>query len=314
MWRWCLIGNHCLAQAHCHTGCAALHIGGWWWRWIPTGTTCVWRCIAVHRGARPDWSTRAIRELVKRFLKLRTVSHGYPWTALGELGEVEIHLNRGAPVLNCLTEEHSDNQCLWGACVCYQGCCKAGENVCVFIVRRHHKILQLSATCSKLCPRKDGYPLPGRVEAPQTTYEKAFFSKYSTSKESLLRLSRIAETENSHPSGSVWPRGWEVACGLPSGRVRPRNADCGTHKSAPSGWLHRHGKGSVGRELSEVCKPRTWSNSHAIFFDFESYQDKTRRKHPTLELTIEREHVPISVSIGDTLDRGPTHICNGQPK
>jgi len=30
-------------------------------------------------------------------------------------------------------------------------------------------------------------------------------------------------------------------------------------------------------------------------------------------LTIENEHVPISVSIGDTLEREPTHICERDP-
>ena len=31
-------------------------------------------------------------------------------------------------------------------------------------------------------------------------------------------------------------------------------------------------------------------------------------------LSIENTHVPISVSIGDTLDRNPTHICEKDPK
>jgi len=30
-------------------------------------------------------------------------------------------------------------------------------------------------------------------------------------------------------------------------------------------------------------------------------------------LTIENEHVPISVSIGDTMKREPTHICERDP-
>ena len=30
-------------------------------------------------------------------------------------------------------------------------------------------------------------------------------------------------------------------------------------------------------------------------------------------LTIENTHVPISVSIGDTLEREPTHICERDP-
>jgi len=34
---------------------------------------------------------------------------------------------------------------------------------------------------------------------------------------------------------------------------------------------------------------------------------------PTPALTIENAHVPISVSVGDTLEREPTHICERDP-
>ena len=53
---------------------------------------------------------------------------------------------------------------------------------------------------------------------------------------------------------------------------------------------------------------------HAIFCDFESFHDTTKRKEVTDYLTYENVHVPISVSIGDTLEREPTHICDPDPK
>ena len=63
--------------------------------------------------------------------------------------------------------------------------------------------------------------------------------------------------------------------------------------------------------------------THAILYDFEAYGDKNKRKEPTDSLTIENEHVPISVSIGDTLEttitqdgkQAPktTHICEKDP-
>ena len=55
------------------------------------------------------------------------------------------------------------------------------------------------------------------------------------------------------------------------------------------------------------------SYPHAILYDFEAYGDKNQRKEPTGMLTIENKHVPISVSIGDTLDKEPTHICERDP-
>ena len=48
-----------------------------------------------------------------------------------------------------------------------------------------------------------------------------------------------------------------------------------------------------------------------IFYDFEAYCDNDQRKEPTPTLTIENAHVPISVSVGDTLE--PTHICERGP-
>ena len=52
---------------------------------------------------------------------------------------------------------------------------------------------------------------------------------------------------------------------------------------------------------------------HAIFYDFESYGDSNQRKEPTPTLTIENAHVPISVSVGDILEREPSHICERDP-
>ena len=53
---------------------------------------------------------------------------------------------------------------------------------------------------------------------------------------------------------------------------------------------------------------------HAIVFDFESYQDKTKASNPTRDLSYESEHVPISVSIADTLNYEPEYICSNDPK
>ena len=61
-------------------------------------------------------------------------------------------------------------------------------------------------------------------------------------------------------------------------------------------------------------EPKTKSYPHAILYDFEAYGDNNQRKEPTGNLTIENKHIPIAVSIGDTLEREPTHICERDPK
>ena len=63
----------------------------------------------------------------------------------------------------------------------------------------------------------------------------------------------------------------------------------------------------------EEPKEETKSYPHAVFYDFETYGDDTKRERVTPNLQIENEHVPISVSIGDTLEREPTHICKRDP-
>ena len=61
-------------------------------------------------------------------------------------------------------------------------------------------------------------------------------------------------------------------------------------------------------------KKQTKTYPHAIFYDFESFQDSTKRKEATDYLTYENADVLISVSIGDTLEREPTHICDPDAK
>ena len=69
----------------------------------------------------------------------------------------------------------------------------------------------------------------------------------------------------------------------------------------------------VGILKGELPKKETKTYPHAILFDFETYGDKNYRKELTGALTIESAHIPISVSIGDTLERKPTPICERDP-
>jgi len=69
----------------------------------------------------------------------------------------------------------------------------------------------------------------------------------------------------------------------------------------------------VGPLKGELPRKQTKTYPHAILYDFEAYGDKNYRKEPTGALTIENAHVPISVSVGDTLEREPTHICERNP-
>ena len=58
---------------------------------------------------------------------------------------------------------------------------------------------------------------------------------------------------------------------------------------------------------------QTETYPHAIVYDFESYQDTSKAEQPTRDLLYESEHVPISVSIADTLNPEPEYIVSRDP-
>ena len=58
---------------------------------------------------------------------------------------------------------------------------------------------------------------------------------------------------------------------------------------------------------------QTATYPHAIVYDFEAYQDASKAAKPTCNLTYESEHVPISVSLADTLNTEPDYIVSKDP-
>ena len=75
-------------------------------------------------------------------------------------------------------------------------------------------------------------------------------------------------------------------------------------------WEHEQPSPWLGCKL-----PRKQNETypHAIVYDFESYQDKTKASSPTRDLSYESEHVPILVSIADTINTEPECICSRNP-
>ena len=66
--------------------------------------------------------------------------------------------------------------------------------------------------------------------------------------------------------------------------------------------------------LQPPLETQAKSCPHAILFDLEAFQDRSQRKRATGTLTLKNTHVPISVSVGDTLERKPTLVCDVDPK
>ena len=66
-------------------------------------------------------------------------------------------------------------------------------------------------------------------------------------------------------------------------------------------------------ETTRCPERQTATYPHAIVYDFEAYQDASKAERPTRNLSFESEHVPISVSIADTLNPEPEYIVSKDP-
>ena len=75
-------------------------------------------------------------------------------------------------------------------------------------------------------------------------------------------------------------------------------------------WEH---KKPAPWETARCPERQTATYPHAIVYDFEAYQDASKAERPTPNLFYESEHVPISVSIADTLHPEPEYIVSRDP-
>ena len=343
---------------------------------------CLWRCIAVHRGANPQRSTQAARELAKSFYKLSARPDDVGETSLDELDSVERHLNKNAPLKDWFgihvyePERRFDGEILWylrrnppaklknilTICI-YKGHAfvitditkLAKTYACVHCRDRFTRVGNLQRH-SQICSQgKTIIVCTGeRVEAPKSSFAKVFFPQHFASQESIRWLEQEAKQRKMYVHHAMCGHGGErwverapvdgynhetktvfqyhgchwhgcIRC-FPNDRHRIIAHDNTTREEWYRATLKRI---RVLREVGyhvievwacevgeidvEVPRAETRENPHAILYDFESYGDKNQRKELTKMLTIENVHVPISVSVGDTLDREPTRIWEKDP-
>ena len=187
---------------------------------------CLWRCIAVHRGSRPDRSTTAARELAKSFFNLIATPQDCRKTCLDELDEVEKHLNKKQIFKDWLgicvyePERMEDAEVVWHlrrkppakltnilTIGIYEGHAFIIKDIsklakiyaCVHCRSRFTKACNLqrhTQTCAQgktviVCPAE-------KVELPQTAFEKAFYPKHSSSPESLRWLEKKSSLRKIH--------------------------------------------------------------------------------------------------------------------
>ena len=369
---------------------------------------CLWRCIAVHRGARPDRSTEAARDLAKSFYKLRNMPSTWEKTSLDELEKVEMHLNKGKVLADWLgirvyTPElanadeiefgiETSPRIVWHLmrnppmriknvmtigiygehAFLIKDITKLAKSYeCNHCHARFTKASNLQRHAERCSQGKTVIHCPGeKVEAPQTAYQKAFYPKHQASKESIQWLRyveknwqfKIVHAMSGH-GGERWIEKRPVDGYNDEKKVVFQYHGCRWH-GCPKCYPNReqiieHGgktveelyqatkrrtahlrkvgykviecwscqwlvPGGADKHGEELPKPRTKAYPHAILYDFEAYGDGNQRKEPTKHLTIESKHIPVSVSIGDTLEttitqdgkKVPkvTHICARNPR
>ena len=350
---------------------------------------CLWRCIAVHRGARPDRSTEAARDLAKSFYKLKNMPSTWEKTSLDELEKVEIHLNKGKVLADWLgirvyTPElvnadeiefglETNPSIVWHLmrnpanfknvmtiglygdhAFLIKDITKLAKSYeCNHCHARFTKACNLQRHAERCAQGKTVIDCPGeKVEAPQTAYQKAFYPKHNASKESIQWLRyveknwqfKIVHAMSGH-GGERYIEKRPVDGYNDEKKVVFQYHGCRWH-GCPKCYPNReqiieHGgktveelyqatkrrtahlrkvgykviecwscqwlvPGGADKHGEEIPKPQTKSYPHAILYDFEAYGDGNQRKEPTQNLTIENKHIPISVSIGDTLETTET--------
>ena len=194
----------------------------------------LWRCIAVHRGARPDRSTTAARELAKGFFKLRAAPNDSPKTSLDELERVERHRNQGAAFSDWLgirvyEPVRVEGEVVWHlwwnplvkltniltigiyeghAFVIKEYAKLANMYACVHCRARFTKACHLQRHTERCAQGKTVIDCPAeRVEAPQTAFEKAFYPQHSASPESLRWLEQEGARRKIHIHHAVCGHG-----------------------------------------------------------------------------------------------------------
>ena len=354
---------------------------------------CLWRCIAVHKGARPDRSTKAAQGLAKSFFKLRDTPTNCVKTSLDELEKVEMHLNKGTAFSGWLgirvyvPERIDEKEVVWHLArnpapqfknvmtigifgkhaFLIKDIKKLGKTyACIHCKARFTQATHLQRHAERCAQGKTVIDCPGeKVEAPQTAYEKAFYPKHKASKESIQWLEYVAKHWKipihhamSGHGGERWIEKRPVDGYNHEKKLVLQYHGCYWHgcpKCYPdrnkiiergdrtredlfqatmrrTAYLRKAGYRVIecwacevgDKYIEQLPEAKTKSYPHAILYDFEAYGDKNHRKEPTGNLTIENKHIPISVSVGDTLETvitkdgkqvpKVTHICEKNPK
>ena len=323
---------------------------------------CLWRCIVVHQGARPDRCSRAAKQLAKGFFKTSAV----PRTSLDELEKVEVYLNKEKQLSEWLgirvyePELQQNGEIYWQL---RKNPSDKLKNIMTIGIYENHAFLiknitklaktyvcnncraRFTKSCHlqrhlKTCAQgKTVVDCPNeKVKVPLTAYERAFYDEIHESQLAISWLEKMSKRLGIHIHHAMCGHGGErqiLGASVDGYASNPeiifqyhgclwhgcrrcfpdRNTKICHGKTREQTFIATMKRTQTLREAGyqvieqwecddQNTKERnpqkqTKSYPYFIFYDFEAYQDKKKRKEPTRDLTYENAHVPISVSIGD---------------
>ena len=244
---------------------------------------CLWCCIAVHQGARPDRSTQNARELAKSFFKLSYTPIDVEKTSLDALEKVEKPLNENAPLsdwtgirvyeperevdggIDMVFEEnparkvkkHFNNRYLREACAfVIKDITKLAKTfACVNCQARFTKACNFQRHTQSCSQGKTIIVCPGeRVEAPKSSFEKAFYPFCEVSKASLKWLEQEAKRRKIHIH--------HAKCGHDGERWVEGSPVDGYQHETRTVFQYHVGSGTDAQDVSPTAKKSSGATKH----------------------------------------------------
>ena len=340
---------------------------------------CLFRCIAVRRGADSRFNTRRTRELAQSFYA------AYPklsFTTLQQLPLLEKRFKQGIAAYSVTNNgdfvliyqpSHYDKVSYPTMHIgIYENHAffildiyKVSNNfTCGECMARFTRADNLKRHTLRWCTRgRTEIACPGnQILAPESAFEKAFYPEGTFGTKGICWLEHVSRQSGKHIHHHKCGHGGErFIKGAPDDGYHPETKtvfhfhgchwhgciQCfpnpeqrtevirfdknGKETTREIAYLKTLARSEEIRNLGynlverwEHEKPSPWWNDklppkrnetypQAIVFDFESYQDKTKASNPTRDLSCESEHVPISVSIADTINIHE-YICSRDPE
>ena len=323
---------------------------------------CLFRCIAVHKGAYPNRCTKTAQQLAEEYYGIAPAC--CPKFELSQLKKAEEKFKLGIRVYEPseggtwrLTRLPAHYEAIGiqpmtlgffndHAFLIKDITKVAHQYACAHCNQQFTQVCHLQRHADRCTKGETQVCCPGElVERQQSAYEKAFYPKSNASKGSIDWLEYEAEKRNLHihharcgHGGERWIVGAPVDGYEPTTKTVFQYHGCHFHgcpAHCKQGNAHELLRKTQQQELKIrnagynlvivwecnapgykqlAFEPKTVIYPHAIVYDFEAYLDKTKCYRPTADLTYENVHVPISVSVGDTMDSQPTHLCEREPK